>query len=59
MKIEKLQVEKSKFDINLKFYFLLKYIVKAKLSEKQVLDFLKIFTLFNKVDFEITVDLFF
>lgn len=59
MEIKKLQVEKSKFDINLKFYFLLKYIVKTKLTEKQVLDFLKIFTLFNKVNSELIINKFY
>ena len=47
MKIRKLQVGKEKLDINLKFYFLLKQLVKAKLSEKQALNFLEIHTLFK------------
>ncbi len=29
MEIKKLEITKSKFDINLKFYFLLKYLVKT------------------------------
>ena len=47
MKIEKLKVEKSKLDINLKFYYLLKQLVKAKLSEKQVSQFLEVISLFE------------
>ena len=47
MKIKKLQIGKKKFDINLKFYFLLKQLVKAKLSEKQAFNFLEIYTLFK------------
>ena len=47
MKIKKLQIGKGKLDINLKFYFLLKQLVKAKLSEKQAFNFLEIYTLFK------------
>ncbi len=47
MKINKLQIEKQKFDINLKFYFLLKQLVKSKLSENQSLLILEILNLFN------------
>lgn len=35
MKIEKLKIESGKLDLNLKFYFFLKYLVKAKLTEAQ------------------------
>lgn len=35
MKIEKLKIESKKLDLNLKFYFLLKYLVKAKLTPTQ------------------------
>lgn len=35
MKIEKLDISKEKFDINLKFYFFLKYLVKAKITDRQ------------------------
>jgi len=42
MKIEKLQISKEKFDINLKFYFFLKYLVKTNLSDNQVVAVLKI-----------------
>jgi len=47
VKIKKLQIGKGKLDINLKFYFLLKQLVKAKLSEKQAFNFLEIYTLFK------------
>ncbi len=40
MKIEKLDINKEKFDINLKFYFFLKYLVKAKMTNKQVMNIL-------------------
>ena len=36
MKIQKLQISKDKIDINLQFYFFLKYIVKLKPSAQQV-----------------------
>jgi hypothetical protein len=48
MKIEKLSVKDSKFDINLKFYFFLKYIIKIKLTDNQSLDILEICTLSPK-----------
>jgi len=35
MKIEKLKIDRKKLDLNLKFYFLLKYLVKTKLSVAQ------------------------
>jgi hypothetical protein len=47
VKINKLQIEKYKFDINLKFYFLLKQLVKSKLTEKQSLLILELLNLFN------------
>lgn len=52
MKIKKLQISKEKLDINLKFYFLLKQLVKAKLSEKQAFNFLEIYTLFKNSKIE-------
>jgi hypothetical protein len=36
MEIEKLHISDKKFDINLKFYFLLKHIVKNKFTEREV-----------------------
>lgn len=36
MNIEKLTIDKSKFDINLKFYFILKYLLKMSLSDKDI-----------------------
>lgn len=36
MKIEKLHVADKQFDLNLKFYFFLKYLVKTNLSDNQV-----------------------
>jgi len=55
MKIEKLEITKPKFDINLKFYFFLKYLVKTNLSDNQTNEILKICILTSKVDFKITV----
>lgn len=37
-----MKVEERKFDINLKFYFFLKYLTKINFSEKQVISILKI-----------------
>ena len=45
MKIEKLDIEKKRFDINLKFYFFLKYLVKTNLSDNQATAILKIYSL--------------
>jgi hypothetical protein len=42
MNIEKSEIEKEKFDINLKFYFFLKYLVKTKLTDNQANAILKI-----------------
>jgi len=53
MKIEKLTIKKEKFDINLKFYFFLKYLVKTNLSDNQATALLKIYSL--KSSFQITV----
>jgi hypothetical protein len=36
MKIEKLQITKDKLDVNLKFYFFLKYINKINPSDRQI-----------------------
>ena len=44
MKIEKLSVAQDKFDINLKFYFFLKYLVKSKLTHNQITELLQIFS---------------
>jgi hypothetical protein len=53
MKIEKLKISKEKFDINLKFYFFLKYLVKTALSNNQVASILKIDSL--KLPFQPTL----
>ena len=36
MGIEKINIEKDKFDINLKFYFILKYLTKANLNSNDI-----------------------
>lgn len=55
MKIEKLDISKEKFDINLKFYFFLKYLVKAKITDRQAKIIFEIHTLSQRVDFKLTV----
>ncbi|MCK4635993.1 MAG: hypothetical protein KAT32_03945 [Candidatus Moranbacteria bacterium] len=56
MKIKKLIIPKSKFNINLKFYFFLKYLVKVKLSDNQSSDFFKICILNNNSQYKICVE---
>lgn len=55
MKIEKLEINKTKFDINLKFYFFLKYLVKTKLTDSQSNEILKVCVLNSKNDFNTTI----
>jgi hypothetical protein len=54
VKIEKLEINKTKFDINLKFYFFLKYLVKTKLTDSQSNEILKVCVLNSKMNFKIT-----
>jgi len=51
VKIDKLNISKTKFDINLKFYFFLKYLVKTGLTDNQSNEILKICILNSKVNF--------
>lgn len=53
MKIEKLKIQQEKFDINLKFYFMLKLLVKVKLSEKQAYQFLELLALWSSNDLQV------
>lgn len=55
MKIKKLEINKAKFDINLKFYFFLKYLVKTKLTDTQSNEILKICILNSKINFKIII----
>ncbi|HBM91228.1 MAG TPA: hypothetical protein DD400_05080 [Rhodospirillaceae bacterium] len=48
MKSKKLKIEKNKFDLNLKFYFLLKNLVKSKFTERQAMSLLEIINLDSK-----------
>ncbi len=57
MKITKLKIEEKKLDINLKFYFFLKYLIKAKLSNIQIEEFLKL-TIFENNKNELVKDFF-
>ncbi|NWF65928.1 MAG: hypothetical protein HXX81_00495 [Campylobacterales bacterium] len=45
MGIEKIKIEKYKFDINLKFYFILKYLLKASLNDKDIHKVLELYSL--------------
>ncbi|MFA5455622.1 MAG: hypothetical protein WC272_09905 [Sulfurimonas sp.] len=45
MSVEKLIIDKSKFDINLKFYFILKYLLKMSLSDKDIKKLLELYSL--------------
>jgi len=59
VKVEKLEIKKSKFDLNLKFYFFLKYLLKAGLSEKDTKNILKIYSLYKGLLFkEVLLDKF-
>jgi len=55
VKIEKLEIAKTKFDINLQFYFFLKYLVKTNLSDNQSNEILKICVLNSNGNFRITI----
>lgn len=55
MKIEKLDINKTKFDINLKFYFFLKYLIKTNLTDNQANAILKVCVLNSKNNFKITI----
>lgn len=58
MKINKLQIEKVKFNINLKFYFILKLLVKVKLNENQITKILEIYGLFKDSGEEVFIEKF-
>jgi len=45
MNIKKLKIEKNQFDINLKFYFILKYLLKASLNDKDIKKIIEIYSL--------------
>ncbi len=52
MKIEKIEIDKDKFNINLKFYFFLKYLVKTKLTNTQSNEILKLCILNAKMNID-------
>src|SRR5574344_1878954 len=59
MGIEKINIEKDKFDINLKFYFILKYLTKANLNSNDINKILELYSLsknFFKDDFICKID---
>lgn len=45
MGIGKIKIDKNKFDINLKFYFILKYFLKANLNDKDINNILVLYSL--------------
>ena len=56
MNIKKLEITKEKFNINLKFYFFLKYLVKTKLTDTQSNDILKICIFKSDTQYKMTVE---
>jgi len=56
MKIKKLEISHKKFDINLKFYFFLKFLLKASLSNNQVHQLLEKYTLYKKLDYQVIIE---
>ncbi|MBT4377127.1 hypothetical protein HOD29_07180 [archaeon] len=52
MKIDKIKLNKDKFEINLKFYYFLKYLVKTKLTNNQADSILKTYFLNKKKEHE-------
>ena len=52
MAINKLKIDKTKSDINLKFYIILKYLVKSKLTDRQALAILDICYSINRIGLE-------
>jgi len=55
MRIKKLEIAEEKFDINLKFYFFLKYLIKTKLTDKQANEILKIYILNSNLSIDIII----
>ncbi|HMT02471.1 MAG TPA: hypothetical protein PKD00_04065 [Burkholderiales bacterium] len=51
MKFKKIKITEDNFDINLKFYFFLKYLVKSKLTSIQTKNILKIYTFYIKENY--------
>jgi len=56
MKIEKLEIDKKKFNINLKFYFFLKYLVKIKLTDTQSNEILRIYILNSNSNLDVIIE---
>jgi len=52
MYVKKLEIKKEKFDLNLKFYFFLKYLLKAGLSEKDTKNILQFYSLYQGLSFK-------
>ncbi len=56
MKLDKINIKKEKFNINLKFYFFLKYLVKTNLTDLQTKSILTIYFINTKLKFEDIVE---
>jgi hypothetical protein len=52
MGIEKIEIDKKVFDINLKFYFILKYLLKAGLKDKEIKKIIEIYSLYQGLLFK-------
>lgn len=52
MRANKLIIEKSKFDINLKFYFILKYLLKASFSDIKIKKIIELYSLYKGISFK-------
>jgi hypothetical protein len=52
MKLEKLTIHKNKFDLNLKFYFFLKYLLKASLNDNDIRKLLELHSLNKGLSFK-------
>ena len=51
MNLNKINIKEDKFDVNLKFYFFLKYLVKTNLTDIQAQNILKIYFENSKLDY--------
>lgn len=52
MSIEKIEIEKNVFDINLKFYFILKYLLKVSINNKNINKILELYSLNKSISFK-------
>ena len=55
MSIEKIKIEKSIFDINLKFYFILKYLLKANCTDRDIHKILELYSLNKSISLKMAL----